>query len=79
MGERLLGSENVIDESLTASTWKIYQVNLDKAASLNKNILSTQAADGSFDQAVKSTLSAVRALAQGSGFDRFGKCRKFGK
>ncbi len=63
--ERLLGVENVIDESATVSTWKIYQVNLDKVAVLNKNILLSQAADGSFDQEIKSTLSVVRALAQG--------------
>jgi PKD repeat protein len=63
--ERLLGADRAIDESMTALTWKIYQVNLDKAVVLNKNVLSGQAADGSFDQEIKSTLSAVRARAQG--------------
>ncbi len=63
--EKLLGAENTMDESATASTWKIYQVNLDKATILNKNILSRQAADGSFDQSIKSTLWSLKALARG--------------
>jgi hypothetical protein len=58
----LVGTTDTIDEIMTLKTWKLYNSDIEKQVAITKTIKSEQYLNGSFDDSLRASSYAVRAL-----------------
>ena len=60
--QKLLGTEDIIDEMMTLKTWKMYNVETARQEVLENKLVKSQYVDGSFGNSLRATVYALQTL-----------------
>jgi len=62
--QKILGTNDIIDQIMTLQTWQVYNVEVDKRIILENTVRESQYINGSFDNSILATTKVIQTLKQ---------------